>query len=112
MLPRPMLQPDELDSAQWNTLVAASTGDVATLRAHLDADPTLSQAAYWYTTAIHFAVREGHPDAVRLLLDAGAHPEANGVHDCSLIEMARERGHGRIAEMLESERDRRGIVVS
>jgi len=29
------------------------------------------RAEYWYTPAIHFAVREGHLEAVRLLLEAG-----------------------------------------
>ncbi len=41
--------------------------------------------------AIHFAVREGHVEAVQLRLDAGADPEWNGLHDGSLIAMARDR---------------------
>ena len=55
---------------------------------------------------MHFAAREGHVDAVRLLLDAGADPEENGLNDRTLIEMARERGHEAIAQMLERARDR------
>ena len=62
------------------------------------------------TPAIHFAVREGHAEAVQILLDAGADPEWNGLHDGSLIVMARERGHARIVSLLEETRDRRGRV--
>ena len=69
-----------------------------------------SRAEYRYTPAIHFAVREGHAEAVQLLLDAGADPEWNGLHDGSLIVMARERGHARIVSLLEETRDRRGRV--
>lgn len=69
-------------------------------------------AEYWYAPAVHFAAREGHVEAVRMLLDAGADPESNGLNDRNLIEMARERGHESIAQMLEQERDRRGRVVA
>jgi ankyrin repeat protein len=76
----------------------------------LDRNPALSRAEYWYTPSIHFAVREGHVAAVRLLLAAGADPEWNGLHDGSLIVMARDRGHEEVARLLEETRDRRGRV--
>jgi ankyrin repeat protein len=111
-----ILKPPELASEHgsvvWSALTASDGGDVATLRALLERDAALSRAEYWYTPAIHFAVREGHADAVRLLLDAGADPEWNGLHDVSLIVMARDRGHERVATLLEQERDRRGRVLA
>jgi ankyrin repeat protein len=111
-----MIKPVELESADgrdtWGTIVAASAGDVATLRRLLERNPRLARAGYWYAPAVHFAAREGHVEAVRLLLDAGADPESNGLNDRSLIEMARERGHEEIAQMLEGARDRRGRVVA
>ncbi len=110
-----MIKPDELASAEgevvWNTLAAAADGDVGALGRLLQHDPRLSRAEYWYTPVIHFAVREGHEDAVQLLLEAGADPEWNGLHDGSLITMARDRGHAQIARLLEHTRDRRGRIV-
>jgi ankyrin repeat protein len=111
-----MIKPIELESAEgneiWNTLTAAAAGDVPALRKRIERSPQLARAEYWYTPAIHFAAREGHVDAVRLLVDAGADPERNGLNDRNLIEMARERGHERIAQLLEHARDRRGRVAA
>jgi ankyrin repeat protein len=111
-----VIKPDELNSDDgrevWETLTAAAAGDVPALHRLIGRRPGLARAEFWYTPAIHFAVREGHVDAVRLLLDAGADPEWNGLHDGSLIEMASEYGHAPIARMLEQARDRRGRVVT
>jgi ankyrin repeat protein len=111
-----MIKPVELEAADgrdtWDTIVAASAGDVATLRRLLKRDPRLARTGYWYAPAVHFAAREGQVEAVRLLLDFGADPEGNGLNDRNLIEMARERGHEHIAQMLEQERERRGRVVA
>lgn len=115
-VPSSMIKPSELDSEEggvvWNALTASEDGDVDALRRLLERDPRLSRAEYWYTPAIHFAVREGHLKAVQLLLDAGADPEWNGLHDGSLIAMARDRGHAEIARLLAEARDRRGRVLA
>src|SRR5215471_10799695 len=109
-----MIRPSELESergdAIWNTITAAASGDAPRLQRLLESDPSLSRAGYFYTHSIHFAVREGHLDAVRLLLEAGADPEWNG-YDVSLVEMARERGHESVARLLEEARQRRGRVA-
>jgi ankyrin repeat protein len=111
-----MIKPPELNSDEgaivWTALTASDSGDVNTLRRLLERDQGMSRAAYWYTPAIHFAVREGHLEAAQLLLDAGADPEWNGLHDGSLIVMARDRGHEQMASLLEEARDRRGRVVA
>lgn len=109
-----MIKPPELESEKgrdiWDTITAASEGDVPALRRLLERDPGLGQSGYFHTPPIHFAVREGHLDAVQLLLDAGADPESNAFHGVSLIEMARDRGYESIAVLLEEARARRGRV--
>jgi ankyrin repeat protein len=109
------IKPPELTTEEggvvWNALTASEHGDVDALRRLLQQDPQLGRAEYWYTPAIHFAVREGHLETVQLLLDAGADPEWNGLHDGSLITMARDRRHAEIAQLLEEARNRRGRVL-
>lgn len=111
-----MLKPDELETEEgrdiWGTIVASSEGDLVSLRSLMDKNPSLSRAEFWYAPAIHFAAREGHIDAVRLLLEGGADPEWNGLHDGSVIEMAKDRGHRAIALLLERERDRRHRAIA
>ncbi len=48
----------------------------------------------------------GHLEAVRLLLDSGADPDAGGVSGESLITVARDRGHETVADLLEAVRGR------
>ena len=69
-----MLKPDELETEEgrdvWEMLVASSQGDIVSIRRLIDKNPALSRAEFWYSPAIHFAVREGQMEAVRLLLTA------------------------------------------
>jgi ankyrin repeat protein len=110
-----MIRPRELESDTgrviWDTMTAAAAGDTPALQRLLEDDPRSSRAQYFYTQPIHFAVREGHLDAVQILLEAGADPEWNGYHDGSLIEMARDRGHEGVARLLEEARQRWGRVA-
>ena len=85
----------------WDTLCAAEVGDAEGLRRLLARDPNLYRVGYWYTTPIHFAVREGRLEAVRVLLEAGADPAAVGLSGESLITIACDRGHEAVAHLLE-----------
>ena len=109
------IKPESLNSADgqavWEVIAASSRGDANALRRVLQGDPRLSRAQYWYTQPLHFAVRDGHLEAVQVLLEAGADPEWNGLYDGSLIEMALERGHTHVARLLEEARQRAGRVA-
>ena len=105
-----LIKPRELESgpgeATWAVLTAARAGDVAALKGALERDPTLVGAGYWYMPPLHFAVREGHLDAVRLLVAVvGAdltHRNALYGND-TLLQMAEDRGHDRVADYLRRE---------
>lgn len=85
----------------WRTLLAARDGDVPALRRLLDDDPSLVDASWWYTSPLHFAVREGRRDAVRLLLDAGADPFGQTLYGQeTLLQVAEDRSHQAVAESL------------
>jgi len=106
-----MIRPPELlsDRGQdvWDTVTAAASGDVLELRRLLERDPTLSRDY----SPLGFAVREGHLEAVRLLLDAGANPDELGFDGDTLIETARDRGFNAVADLLKGASDGRGRIA-
>lgn len=107
-----MIKPAELDSDRgrdiWDTVSAAAGGDVPALQRLLARDPEFARSEY---SPLRLAVREGHLEAVRVLLDAGADPGLIGFHGDTLIEIARDRGYDAIATLLEKARDRQGRVA-
>ena len=115
-LTRPFgLGPDELDwtgrwlgETIWQVLNAARDGDTTRLRAMLEDDPTLVKAEFWYTPPLHFAVREGHLDATRMLLETGADVFHRSLYaQETLLQMALDRGHDEVANLLRDELRRR-----
>lgn len=88
----------------WAVLNAARDGDVSSLRALLTRDPTLVRADYWYTPPLHFAVREGHLEAVKDLVEAGGDLTHRSLHGGEpLIEIALDRDHDDVAQYLRGE---------
>jgi ankyrin repeat protein len=63
------VQPEGLANNVWSMLVACKTGEMSIVQALLNDEPTLANCSWGYFTPIHFAVREGHTEIVRLLLE-------------------------------------------
>ena len=58
----------------WALFKACAAGDMPKVKALLAKDRRLVNAQFWYQFPIHMAVREGHAEIVKLLLDQGADP--------------------------------------
>lgn len=86
----------------WNILVASAKGDLEAIKKMVDSCPELIYAQYNYTPPIHFAVREGHTQLVKYLLDNGAHDPSYKTYPFldSLSTIAKDRGYDMIEEML------------
>ena len=92
----------------WAVLNAARDGDTAALRALLARDPTLVRAEYWYTPPLHFAVREGHLEAVKLIVEAGGDLTHRSLHGGeTLLQIAEDRDRDDVAQYLRGELERR-----
>ena len=96
----------------WAMICACLTGDVRKIEALLRSDPNLVRAEYWYTQPLHFAVREGHLEAVRLLLRAGADPSFVREGGEDLVTVARDRLHEAVAiEIQQALNERAGAKM-
>ena len=95
----------------WEMICAAIRGDTPTIRRLLKLDRNLAITEYWYTQPIHFTVREGHVEATRTLVEAGADPNHLRHAGSDLVDTARDRGHTAVAEYLESVRSVRNLAL-
>ncbi len=85
-----MLKPDALDHPDqretWDMFCAAIMGDAGLIARKLEQDPARARLEYWYTPPVHFAVREGHLEATRLLL-----ARTRGVDLGRLLQLAEDQ---------------------
>ena len=94
----------------WPFLAAVYSGDETTVRQMLARDASLAHAEYAYLQPLHYAVRGGRIGMVRLLLEAGADPLAEGwsgrfgdeIRDDTPLARARDRELPEIVALLES----------
>ena len=93
----------------WSMLCAALEGDVDRVRTLARGEPNLVRAEYWYTQPLHFAVREGHAEVVRTLLELGADPSYRRYAHEPLATVARDRGHQGVARIIEDARAALGL---
>ena len=87
----------------WEILVASKKGNIENVKRLVAECPELIYAQYNYTPPIHFAVREGHIDLVRYLLDNGAHDPNYKIYPFqdTLMTVANDRGFYEITLLLE-----------
>ena len=118
-----LLQPESMKTAQyqygidsvdgnlaWSLFCASGSGDSARVRELLAQDPRLVNAQYWYQFPIHMAVREGHTEIVRLLLEADADPGQSRYTYNSwdkLLDIAQERAFDEIVALLSGTMQKR-----
>lgn len=88
----------------WDVLKASYDGDLARVEQLVDECPELAYAQYNYAPPIQFAVREGHIELVRFLLDRNAHDPSYRLYPFqeSLQTVAADRGFPEIVDMLNA----------
>jgi uncharacterized protein len=87
----------------WNILTASKNGDLGTVKKLVNECPELIYAQFNYAPPIHFAVREGHNELAKYLLNNFAHDPAYRIYPFldSLQTIADDRGFKEIVFLLE-----------
>src|SRR5688572_24220662 len=87
----------------WAMLSAARGGDLARAQELIAQRAELATCQYNYTPPLHLAVREGHLEVVRALVDRGAYDPGYKSYPFgdTLPTIARDRGFDEIAAVLE-----------
>lgn len=84
----------------WETLNAARDGNIEKLRSLLDREGALARCEYWYTSPLHFAVREGHVEIVKLLIDRGADITLRTLYgEETFLQTAKDREHRELIDL-------------
>jgi hypothetical protein len=88
----------------WEVLTAAAKGDIKKIKQLADECYELIYAQYNYAMPVHFAVREGHLDIVKYLLENGAHNPDYKTYPFldNLLIIAVDRNHEEIAKLIEA----------
>ncbi|HSC27115.1 MAG TPA: ankyrin repeat domain-containing protein, partial [Vicinamibacterales bacterium] len=94
---KPWLWSPGIGTDVWAMFCACMTGDLETVKQLAGRDPSLVRAHYEYRTPLSFAVRENQVPVAEFLLEHGADPLALG----DVLEMARDRGHLDMVQLLE-----------
>ena len=87
----------------WAMFKACAAGNMPKVRKLLAKDPRLVNSQFWYQFPVHFAVREGNAELVRLLLDHGADSGQSTFTYNSwpmLLKTAEERGYRDVEALL------------
>lgn len=101
-----MTKPEGIPDDVWQLYSAVVHGDLAHTREVLATQPELMHYELWYEFPIHYAVRAGQADIVRLLLKAGINPARSTYTYSSwqvLLPLAIDRERHRIHDLLIAE---------
>jgi len=91
----------------WNMLTSSHDGDLDPVKELSKRCQALITCQYDYTSPLHLAIREGHLELVRYLVQRGALDPTYKTHPFldSLVTVAEDRGYDEIAQFLKQSLD-------
>jgi ankyrin repeat protein len=98
----------------WDMLAASQAGDLDRVKELAQGCPALLTCQYDYTAPLHLAVREGHLELVRYLVEQGGVDPNYKTHPFleSLVTVAEDREYDEIAELLKQSLDDPRLIRS